>query len=1071
MKSMKKIVTLALVLMLAGSLMLCASAEASYDSKTKTLTVSGVADYGKVELYRYPQQEIFTATATGGFWGYSDISIGTRYLLKDTGCLFNHTSAPPGTSYTQYDDNKRAVSLPLKNGRTVSAIKQVEDAVEYTDNLYKFGDTYVNSNLDWVYFDENTLKYSWATGTERLTEDDFGEYETPFFEIFCGHYYDEYSYPPGYPPVFVATRRYYNSYVPYGSNLTYLLDFVDVYRSHTTAQLDYIKKTMKTKVTGVQTLKLSGVTSQNLTLDFGSKNVVIDGGHYTGAPAVKGSNLTVRRGTIVDDSGTTSNFLVDPDSEATVTTSGDKTVTTVKLSNPPLVVDWNQSELDLAPPSISIVRTPASPNEPTTSVSLTITVVDGEGNDSDTPISINGGTFVASPYTLTVTENQTVTITGRDAFGNFRDVNVVINNIDKAPPTIFGLKPSTLEPTNTGVTITVDAADDTQLSSTPYNYYFYNTTGTLVASSTNTSAKSYTVTQNGTLEVTVKDYLGKTATERIQIKNIDKLAPSVEIKQSVASGQIVTPQEGVTVTVTPVNKSASDAEMPSPLPELFLQWNDKDYWTSETTRTFNANGTYQVRIRDSAGNVSSWTPVTISAISTGKPVITSYTGTHLSATYVIPPVTLTVEAIPSASAPLADKPYSWDGGQTWVTSNRKTVYANGEYPVMVRDKAGAIVSATLIVDNIDVMAPTANVYLYKGLPEGVTEGGPENYVWKIKVDADDIGSGIDHIETLWNGGTYTGLPIVWDVAEPGVYGVVVYDKAGNSTYAEKVVSAEAVGLSSKVGSDMYVEVKPAPSGTAGPHFNASLSDLVFSNTGAYNKDTKAFTTYPAGAVGIPVHLTVGAKSGKFVTGYATFNSVKYPVSFGGDTIAAGAPNMDATVFIPYSNITSDIRNGRIVVVIQEWADASKSALEREGSLTLYTSVQVSDPRITYTYNKALNELTVVATSSVAGIASTTYDIGSGSVNYTGPFSLGAATSVTITARDNTQRTTTLTLPVSSLEVSGSGGGALPTEGLTADNLNSYYISSRFSEAYILGGTRSNTNNVPASNVISTILGS
>ena len=36
----------------------------------------------------------------------------------------------------------------------------------------------------------------------------------------------------------------------------------------------------------------------------------------------------------------TSNFVIDPDSEASIVVSGDKTITTVKLSNPPVIIDW-----------------------------------------------------------------------------------------------------------------------------------------------------------------------------------------------------------------------------------------------------------------------------------------------------------------------------------------------------------------------------------------------------------------------------------------------------------------------------------------------------------------------------------------------------------------------------------------------------------------------------------------------------------------------------------------------------------------------------------------------------------
>ena len=92
-------------------------------------------------------------------------------------------------------------------------------------------------------------------------------------------------------------------------------------------------------------------------------------------------------------------------------------------------------------------------------------------------------------------------------------------------------------------------------------------------------------------------------------------------------------------------------------------------------------------------------------------------------------------------------------------------------------------------------------------------------------------------------------------------------------------------------------------------------------------------------------------------------------------------------------------------------------------------------------------------------------------NYTAPFTVGGASTVTLTAVDKVNNSTELVLNGSDLPLSGTGGGSLPTEGIqNPGSLQSYYTAGRTSESYILNGTRTNTENVPSSNIFESILG-
>lgn len=68
-------------------------------------------------------------------------------------------------------------------------------------------------------------------------------------------------------------------------------------------------------------------------------DVTVNGGRYSGYPAFSSLNTVIVKGTITDFDST-SIFTIGSDSEATVVKDGTTTITTVKLSNPPIIIDW-----------------------------------------------------------------------------------------------------------------------------------------------------------------------------------------------------------------------------------------------------------------------------------------------------------------------------------------------------------------------------------------------------------------------------------------------------------------------------------------------------------------------------------------------------------------------------------------------------------------------------------------------------------------------------------------------------------------------------------------------------------
>ena len=86
-------------------------------------------------------------------------------------------------------------------------------------------------------------------------------------------------------------------------------------------------------------------------------------------------------------------------------------------------------------------------------------------------------------------------------------------------------------------------------------------------------------------------------------------------------------------------------------------------------------------------------------------------------------VTLTVTASDAVSQ-LADTPYSYDGGTTYVSSNTNTYGSNGEKSIKVKDKAGNILTKTYTISVIDKKEPEiSNTPGIKVSPEWVIGSG------------------------------------------------------------------------------------------------------------------------------------------------------------------------------------------------------------------------------------------------------------------------------------------------------------------------------------------------------------
>ena len=789
-----------------------------------------------------------------------------------------------------------------------------------------------------------------------------------------------------------------------------------------------------------------------------------------------------------------------------------------------LPIDWSEFPQYTADPTINITRSVSAdqPVSAETGVKLTIEAKDSFLTPKEGAMSviIDGKKYTGSGATvkqeITVNTNRTVSIVAIDGNGNSRNYDVTISNIDTEAPKIDSLQASRETWTKDPVDVIVKATDDQKLADKPYRWYYQSTTAQGDGKPTKpsspvgdwTAENSFKAEDSGNVWVEVRDATGQvTLSPPCYVRCIDKIAPKVAGHQlDPKEGLLSSPQIGTTVTVDIDNVGDPASKDASPLASLMVQWNDGEPWRNSMSTVVKENTVLHVRVRDSLGNVSDPAyEIVVGNVADSKPHFVGAESTAAGAEWVRPPVILSVYAEKGndgTAADLAERPFSWTDGNSWLLPNDTqgetqrsdfTVWKNGQYTVMVRDTLGTITEQTFIVSNIDERPPEVEIFTYKDLPDDWDtsrdgDGTPDDYVWRLKVNAVDRESGIDHVELHFGGENAsidaTQLPYNMELQEPGIYAVTAYDRANNSMYAEKSITYESLGEAGGAGSHTYVDIKTPPEGTGGAAFmGASIGDLVYSTNGVYNMKTAVFSNYSAtnsGYEGIEVHVNVTASSSHWITGYATFGSGRYPVEVAGSTNGTrGFRDMPCVVKIPKSALVQDVKNGKLIIVMQEYStdpggndNPNHAKLLKEGTATLYTNVQVNPPKLNFTYNRTTDELTIVATSAVAGIApnSPTYSLGGGETVYTGPFKVNGANTVVLKAVDNCGLSTELTLDGNSLPVTGEGGGSLPTQD-AGSGTNSYYMSGRSAEIYIIGGTKQNTNNIPSSTVINQITGS
>lgn len=222
-----------------------------------------------------------------------------------------------------------------------------------------------------------------------------------------------------------------------------------------------------------------------------------------------------------------------------------------------------------------------STSEPAQSVTLSCEAASAGSGCSITGYSwSNGGTSSSVSVNANGTYTCTVTYQDNGSGGSgTATASISVSNIDNQPPVIQSCTVASGELTNQSVEIVVSATDSSALT--------YSMDGANWQ-----SGGTFTVDQNGTYTVYVRDKAGNQSSTSITVTNIDKQGPDVSIRLENSNWH--SGNNKILVTASDANGLASEP----------YSYDGGVTWTSSSTYEIGGSGDYRVQVKDAAGNVT-----------------------------------------------------------------------------------------------------------------------------------------------------------------------------------------------------------------------------------------------------------------------------------------------------------------------------------------------------------------------------------------------------------------------------------------------------------------------------------
>ena len=233
--------------------------------------------------------------------------------------------------------------------------------------------------------------------------------------------------------------------------------------------------------------------------------------------------------------------------------------------------------IDATAPTISSFR--INNSDYCTSAILTVVSSDGESGLHQTAYSFNNGAWSSSNQ-LTVTENGTYQVRVRDAVGNEATKSITVSNIDRTVPTIHSVTGNE-EKFCLENEIEVVASDSG--SGLHKQAYSFNNGAW-------TESNKFTVKENGTYVVRVRDVVGNIAEQSTKISNVDNTPPVIK-----SVSQLPVGNEKVRISV-----SANDGDG-SGLSKEAYSFDNGETWQEDNFKDVDKNGDYEIVVRDNMG--------------------------------------------------------------------------------------------------------------------------------------------------------------------------------------------------------------------------------------------------------------------------------------------------------------------------------------------------------------------------------------------------------------------------------------------------------------------------------------
>ena len=328
---------------------------------------------------------------------------------------------------------------------------------------------------------------------------------------------------------------------------------------------------------------------------------------------------------------------------------------------------------------------------------------------------------------------------------------------DTTKPSITGISGNARNWTKNDVTITVAASDASGIK----EYSFDN--GTTWQAS---NKKSFSSNQG--VNIKVKDNANNISSATyVGIKKIDKTAP-----------KIVGVDKSTTKYTKRLTLIARATDTQSGI--AAYSFDNGSNWIESTSTIYpmlytSNQSSVKIKVKDTAGNVSAATAVTIDNIDNEKPKINSVTGNATD--WTNKDVTLTVAA--SDDNKLNRTAYSFNNGDTWQASNKKSFSSNQTVYIKVRDEAENISDVkSVVINRIDKTKPTI---------DSVT-GNPVDWTNKdvtLTINASDTVSGLHSSAAYsFDGGNTWQASNQKSFSSNRIVYMKVRDKAGNISDAK-----------------------------------------------------------------------------------------------------------------------------------------------------------------------------------------------------------------------------------------------------------------------------------------------